>query len=123
MTRGILAIHIGKGKDLKKTDDFGDPYVEIWLDNSAQKFKTEARRDTSTPVWDKKYHYNVTNQCELNVRVMDEDILSDDLIGTSKVDISSVYKDYYLDTWINLPDVDGKHRDGQIRLILEFFPH
>ncbi|CAG8633249.1 1488_t:CDS:2 [Cetraspora pellucida] len=125
MTKGILAIHIVEGRDLKKTDEFGhgDPYVEVWLDKTAHKFKTEARRDTSTPVWDKKYHYNVTNQSELHVRVLDEDILTDDVIGTSTVDISTVYRDYYKDMWVDLPDIDGKHRDGQIHLILEYFPN
>ncbi|KAF0429171.1 calcineurin temperature suppressor cts1 [Gigaspora margarita] len=125
MTRGILAVHVVEGRDLKKTDEFGfgDPYVEIWLDKSNQKFKTETRRDTNTPVWDRKYHYNVTNQCELHVRVMDEDVLTDDAIGTATVDISEIYRDYYKDMWIDLPDVDGKHRDGQIHLVLEYFPN
>ncbi|KAF0449901.1 C2 domain containing protein [Gigaspora margarita] len=123
--RGILAIHVVEGRNFKKTDKIGhgDPYVEVWLDNSTQKSKTDVRRNTRTPVWDRKFYYNVCHQSELHVTVMDADVIThDDLIGTTTINITDIYKNYYQDMWVSLPDVKGKHRDGQLRLVIEFFP-
>ncbi|RIB09592.1 C2 domain-containing protein [Gigaspora rosea] len=123
MTKGILAIHVVEGKDFKKMDNWGDPYVEVWLDNPSHKSKTDVRKNTRTPVWDKKFYYNVSHQSELHVTVMDEDIISsNELVGTATIDISDIYKDNYKEMWVSLPDVKGKHRDGKLRLILEYFP-
>ncbi|RIB05219.1 C2 domain-containing protein [Gigaspora rosea] len=123
--KGILAIHVVEGRNFQKMDNIGncDPYVEVWLDNPTQKSKTDVRRNSRTPVWDMKFYYNVCHQPELHVTVMDMDRLTqDDLIGTATIDISDIYKNYYQEMWVSLPDVKGKQRDGQLRLIIEFFP-
>ncbi|GBB88449.1 hypothetical protein RclHR1_00150045 [Rhizophagus clarus] len=101
----------------------GDPYVEIWLDNDSKKHKTDARSGTATPVWDKFFHYFVNGHKELNIRVLDEDVVTDELIGLAKISLDEVYKNHYVDQWVGLPDekISGSC-NGQVRVILEFWP-
>uniref|UniRef100_A0A1D1YXL8 C2 domain-containing protein At1g63220 n=1 Tax=Anthurium amnicola TaxID=1678845 RepID=A0A1D1YXL8_9ARAE len=124
MARGKLEVHIVEGRNIKDMDTIGqgDPYVELWLDNETKKHKTDARSGTATPVWDKFFHYFVNGHKELNVRVLDEDVGMDEEIGASKISLEEVYGSRYVDKWIHLPDSKTSKSNGEVRVILEFWP-
>ncbi|CAG8484468.1 14474_t:CDS:2 [Acaulospora morrowiae] len=99
----------------------GDPYAQVWLDKREHKFQTEARSGTSTPVWDRIFHYNVNGQSELHIKILDSDVFTDDEIGCAVVPLEEIYRSYYTDFWVKLPDHLGRS-NGEIRLVLEFIP-
>ncbi|CAG8535658.1 16915_t:CDS:2 [Acaulospora colombiana] len=113
-----------EGRNLRDLDDVGqgDPYAQIWLDKSNHKFETESRSGTSTPVWDRIFHYHVNGQPELHLRIMDSDVFIDEEIGCARVPLERIYENYYDDFWVKLPDHLGRN-NGEIRLVLEFKPY
>ncbi|RHZ48980.1 hypothetical protein Glove_535g39 [Diversispora epigaea] len=123
MTRGILSVHVVEGKNLRDLDDVGqgDPYCEVWIDSPKHKSHTDARNGTTTPVWDKMFHYNVNGQPELHIRIMDDDVFTDEVVGCATIPLDYVYKHNYKDFWVDLPDHRGRN-NGKIHLVLEFNP-
>ncbi|CAG8634057.1 8077_t:CDS:1, partial [Paraglomus occultum] len=57
----------------------------------------------------------------LHLRLSDDDVGADEVIGAVDVDISNIYKDFYEERWVSLPAKNNK-TDGEIRLVFEYFP-
>ncbi|CAI2180569.1 4402_t:CDS:2 [Funneliformis geosporum] len=125
MSSGKLEVHIVQGRGIKDMDTVGqgDPYVELWLDeDSSTKHKTDSRSGTNTPVWDKYFHYFVKNHKELHLRLLDEDVGASELIGVCSIPLADVYEKRYVDQWVHLPDKKSQESNGEVRVILEYWP-
>ncbi|CAG8484681.1 8702_t:CDS:2 [Ambispora leptoticha] len=124
MVKGDLHVRVLEGRNVKDTDAIGqgDPFVEFWIDGH-EKHKTEARNNTSTPVWLYETIFPLSgSEHHLHVRLLDKDLLSNDEIGETEVDLKPVYQSYYQDTWIQVSQPGSKEATGEIHLILEYFP-
>ncbi|CAJ0823368.1 4296_t:CDS:2 [Entrophospora sp. SA101] len=91
-----------EAKNLDDGDIFGDPYVELWLDENDKK-KTATKK------------VDVDKQKTLTVRVLDKDLIKDDKLGEAKVNLHDAITKGYSDTWVKLGQ-----KKGEIHLILEF---
>ncbi|CAG8514447.1 1359_t:CDS:2 [Paraglomus brasilianum] len=119
---GQLEVYVVEGKNIRDTDIAADPYVELWFEQNKKK-RTEARNNTLTPVWDTRFRFPVNPSSDkiLHLRLSDDDVGTDEVIGQVDLDISNIYKDLYEEKWIHLP-AKNETSDGEIRLVLEYFP-
>ncbi|KAG9293451.1 hypothetical protein G9A89_009175 [Geosiphon pyriformis] len=124
MGKGELHVRILEGRNVKDMDSIGtgDPYVEFWIDGH-EKQKTEVRHNTNSPVWLKETTYPVKGENFLHLRLLDDDIGTDDKIGESKIELGPVYKNYYQDTWVPVVHSQkSKEVNGEVHVVLEYFP-
>ncbi|CAG8681517.1 16918_t:CDS:2 [Funneliformis caledonium] len=124
MSSGKLEVHIVQGRGIKDMDTVGDPYVELWLDeDKTTKHNTDSRSGTDTPVWDKYFHYFVNNHKELHIRLLDDEFIgADEVIGVCSIPLADVYEKRYVDQWVHLPDKSSNESNGEVRVILEYWP-
>ncbi|CAJ0642081.1 6120_t:CDS:2 [Entrophospora sp. SA101] len=83
-----------EAKNLDDGDIFGDPYVELWLDENDKK-KTATKK------------VDVDKQKTLTVRVLDKDLIKDDKLGEAKVNLHDAITKGYSDTWVKLGQKKG----------------
>nr|CAG8518488.1 14628_t:CDS:2 [Entrophospora candida]CAG8579848.1 14045_t:CDS:2 [Entrophospora candida] len=119
-----IEVHIVEAKDVKDTDTIGkgDPYIQFWFDNSATKYRTDARAGTATPVWDKKFKIKYENQKVLNLQLLDDDVGRDDIIGDATLDLSEFERaddKRYVDKWCTVQTKGDAKSNGEVRVILE----
>ena len=85
----------------RDTEAFGkmDPYVKI--STRQQNFKTNVKNGAGkTPVWNQKFNIDVKYVGDdIDVTVMDEDVGSDDMIGTAKFKLSALCVNTGIDEW------------------------
>ncbi|CAG8440958.1 1031_t:CDS:2 [Diversispora eburnea] len=122
--KGTLKVIVVRGKKLKDEDAIGksDPYCELWIKKD-YKQRTSTKKGTCDPEWNETFTFNVDGDHHLYLRVLDDDIVSDDKIGEAKVDLNEVYKAKYISTDVKLPALLGLTNHGFVQLILEFSPH
>ncbi|KAG9293487.1 hypothetical protein G9A89_009211 [Geosiphon pyriformis] len=109
--KGELHVRILEGKNVKELDAFAksDPFVEFWLDWGCRQ-KTESRFNTASPVWLAEHRFKITGyEGFLHLRLVDKDVLVDE-------------KNFYLDTWVNVQKRWDTKSQGQVHVVLEFFP-
>lgn len=86
---GKMAITLEFAKDLKDCDWFGkqDPYAMVTC--GTQHYRSRTHIDGGRhPVWNETFEFNVINENEIVVTIMDEDTLTrDDTIGTARVSL------------------------------------
>merc|ERR1711920_1005616 len=112
-----LRIHLHKATNLKDKDGLGggksDPYVlfdleqDNWVgDKHYDKKKSSVKKDELNPVYEETFTYSDLpglKNMVLTVKVMDDDMLSDDKIGKCKIkldDLDLVNRRPYSSSWI-----------------------
>jgi hypothetical protein len=78
----------------KNIQTFGkiDPYCVVKLGNN--QFKTSAAADTTEPVWNADFKFNVadTDSTQLHVEVWDKNLVSDDRLGVYNMSLSGLVR-------------------------------
>ncbi|CAH1765898.1 1489_t:CDS:2, partial [Entrophospora sp. SA101] len=92
-----------EAKNLDDGDIFGDPYVELWLDENDKK-KTATKKGQVNPKYHEVFNFevDVDKQKTLTVRVLDKDLIKDDKLGEAKVNLHDAITKGYSDTWVKL---------------------
>eukprot|EP00798_Chlamydomonas_sp_ICE-L_P002834 gene2834-4940_t len=91
MDAGMLRVTIEYAKDLKDGDMFGkaDPYAVLKCGN--QKFRTKTmKRAGTSPVWNETFACQIINENSIEIEVWDEDLISDDHLGTATIMLANV---------------------------------
>eukprot|EP01083_Nonionella_stella_P129225 392028_1 len=98
---GILTIFLDKATNLKDKDTVGesDPYVKFELEQDNVMFDKDFGEQKSTtksgelnPVYGETFHFNIPTleNVELKVKVMDDDVVSDDKIGKCTIKLENL---------------------------------
>ena len=98
---GILTIHLDKATNLKDKDTIGksDPYIKFSLeqdnllkDKDYGDMKSTTKQGDLNPVYDETFHFNIPSlkNMVLTVKVMDDDIVSDDKMGKCKIKLEKL---------------------------------
>ena len=121
---GLLRIQCVEARELVKSDfsligkDCPDPYAI--LEVGAQTFRTETKKNESSPTWEETFEAFVDNSegQELEIYLFDHDIASkDSKIGNADMKICSVVEEGAQDIWLPLE----KAKQGKLHLKLEWF--
>ena len=86
-----LTAHIFDGRNLPGSDGFGglpDLYVEVIAvdcQGMVHMMRTEAVDDTRNPVWNEHLDFGLNFWSSVQLRLIDEDLIFDDLIGQTPV--------------------------------------
>ncbi|KAL7532482.1 hypothetical protein ACHAWF_004152 [Thalassiosira exigua] len=98
---GILTIHLDKATNLKDKDTIGksDPYIKfemeqdnMFKDKDYGEMKSTTKQNELNPVYDETFHFNIPtlDNMVLTVKVMDDDIVSDDKMGKCKIKLEKL---------------------------------
>ena len=98
---GILTIYLDKATNLKDEDTIGksDPYVKFSLeqnnymrDKNYGDMKSTAKENELNPEYGETFSFNIPSldNMELTVKVMDDDIVSDDKMGKCKLKLEKL---------------------------------
>ena len=98
---GILKIYLDKATNLKDEDIIGqsDPYIKFSLeqnnwgrDKGYGDMKSTTKSNELNPVYGETFSFNIPslNNMELSVKVMDDDIVSDDKMGKCKIKLEKL---------------------------------
>lgn len=121
---GLLRIQCLEARELVKSDfsligkECPDPYAI--LEVGAQTFRTETKKNESSPTWEETFEAFVDNSegQELEIYLFDHDIASkDSKIGNADMKICSVVEEGAQDIWLPLE----KAKQGKLHLKLEWF--
>ena len=102
-TSGTLKLHVIEARLTRDTDaNKMDPYCIILV--REQEFKTSAKEEAGKePKWNQCFDIDVKYiGDDLTVKVMDEDIGKDDMIGEAKIKLSSFCVNGGLDEWYEI---------------------
>jgi hypothetical protein len=109
MTYGTLALTITDGLNLKDQDLFGkmDPYVNFQLaagTNVRNKWRCKTHAGGGkNPSWNDRHNFDlVEGDDRIQAQVYDEDTGSDDLIGSTSIDLNPVFSRGMRDEWFPL---------------------
>eukprot|EP00826_Nyctotherus_ovalis_P011546 TRINITY_DN12_c0_g1_i13.p2 TRINITY_DN12_c0_g1~~TRINITY_DN12_c0_g1_i13.p2 ORF type:complete len:152 (+),score=20.81 TRINITY_DN12_c0_g1_i13:2-457(+) len=86
---GKLVVRPTHAKLTRDTEFFGkmDPYVKVQLGERI--FRTRIHQEAGkTPSWTDAFQFARKNEVVLHVQVCDEDLITDDLVGTGKLSIA-----------------------------------
>ena len=127
---GELTVKICEGKNLYTTDVGGgsDSYAILTLPGRVKTFTNRTIVDSvsgANPIWNETYVYDIVDQADLHIAVMDKDLLTkDDLIGEVTIDLSPVFQYGMRDAWIPIKkgtDWGGFEDRGNIRIEVDFW--
>jgi len=93
---GVLTIYLDKATNLKDKDAIGksDPYIKfsleqdnMILDKDYGSKKSTTKKGDLDPVYGETFTFDIPSlkNMELKIKVMDDDIVSDDKMGKSKI--------------------------------------
>jgi Ca2+-dependent lipid-binding protein len=101
----------------RDTQTFGrmDPYLVFKIGSTQQKTKTH-EAGGKTPNWSDILCFTITDEKELAIRVLDEEVVSDDIIGETRIDLTEVFKKGQWKDWVDI-HYEGKEA-GQVYLEL-----
>jgi Ca2+-dependent lipid-binding protein len=120
-----LKVGIIEAKDLPNLDSIGktDPYAELNLINSPQKYRTKVIKESLAPRWAETAEFIVTNPAVDIIRVVlrDEDVAADDEIGGIDIALAKVTTSGVSDGWYPLT-MKKKGGRGSVHLTLQFIP-
>ena len=109
MPYGTLALTIADGRNLKDQDLFGkmDPYVNFQLAagaNVRSKWRCKTHNGGGkNPSWNDRHNFDVVEGDDrIQAQVYDEDSASDDLIGSTSIDLNTVFQRGMRDEWFPL---------------------
>ena len=101
---GLLALTVVAARLTRDTDTFGkmDPYVVI--EYRGTKYKTRTHQSGGkNPFWNQEFQLSVgAIGDDLTIKVMDEDVSSDDFIGMTIMKVSSLVINNGVNEWFNI---------------------
>lgn len=122
---GELTLTLEYGHGLKDKDWFGkqDPYCIITVGNQTMRSKT-AKDGGKNPVWNQQFRFNIINENNFTIKVMDEDVGGDDHIGDGIGQLAKVRGGSHTDRQdITLVSRKGGKARGHITVTLTFLPN
>eukprot|EP00578_Thalassiosira_sp_NH16_P025477 CAMPEP_0181100218 /NCGR_PEP_ID=MMETSP1071-20121207/13078_1 /TAXON_ID=35127 /ORGANISM="Thalassiosira sp., Strain NH16" /LENGTH=131 /DNA_ID=CAMNT_0023182937 /DNA_START=488 /DNA_END=883 /DNA_ORIENTATION=+ len=98
---GVLKIYLDKATNLKDKDTIGksDPYIKFSMeqdnllkDKDYGDMKSTTKKNDLNPVYGEVFHFNIPSlkNMVLTVKVMDDDIVSDDKMGKCKIKLEKL---------------------------------
>ncbi|KAF9081574.1 hypothetical protein BGX27_004857 [Mortierella sp. AM989] len=119
-----IKVEVLRAKDLKREDGIlgkNDPYVELSIGHTllgGQKHKTETHKNQSGDVeFGESFTFkNVKPNDELKVKVYDDDLVSDDDIGKTKIPLDTLFESGQITQWYQIGE--GSKVRGQLELRL-----
>eukprot|EP01083_Nonionella_stella_P089124 248647_1 len=98
---GILTIFLDKATNLKDKDTVGesDPYVKfeleqdnVMFDKDFGEMKSTTKSGELNPVYGETFNFNIPTleNMELKVKIMDDDVVSDDKMGKCKIKLDKL---------------------------------
>lgn len=120
-----MELHIKaiEAADVPKMDTAGksDPFLTFQLSTSSQKWKTKAKKNTVTPVWNEEFHLPITSSLndELTLKLYDDDDVSkDDIISSKVFKVKDLQVGKVIDQWYTFNPSSSKVKTGgKIRLV------
>jgi Ca2+-dependent lipid-binding protein len=87
----------------RDTQTFGrmDPYIIFKIGGAQQKTKTH-EAGGKTPNWSDIMSFTITDETELAIRVLDEEVVSDDIIGETRISLEQVIKNGQWKDWVDI---------------------
>lgn len=134
---GKLTVKCVSARELRNPNSFGksDPFIQIsatsQMTELTKEFKTASHNDGgSDPQWNFDCEIDIIDQYELEIKCLDKDMMSSDLIGDATLSLLDLFKDAAaneastatLDLWLPLAYDKGKKRlpAGDVHLVLYF---
>ena len=124
MPYGELTVNLVSARDLKDMDLIGkmSPYCVVSLGPNKKKSDI-AKRQGRNPTWEQEITFPIIEgHTDVRIDVWDEDVGSDDLIGSVTLPLGGVFGRGFEDAWHRLGRHDGKAA-GEVRVILRFVAH
>lgn len=120
-----LHVKVVEAADVPKMDTVGksDPFVQLSLSTTSQKWKTKAKNNTSTPVWNEQFTLPITTKMDdiLTVELFDKDDVSDsDRISSVTIQVNKIPQNKVNDSWYTLHPAKGVKTGGKLRLVVHF---
>ncbi|KAF9977794.1 hypothetical protein BGZ73_004861 [Actinomortierella ambigua] len=120
----VLKVQVHQARDLKREDGIlgkNDPYVELSIGHlfNKQKKKTQVVKNASGIVDfgdDQVFEFEAKPDDTLRVKVFDDDLVSDDDIGGTKIPLDTVFESKKIKQWYQLGE--GSKFRGQLELTL-----
>ncbi|KAF9902288.1 hypothetical protein EC991_005055 [Linnemannia zychae] len=118
-----IRVEVLRAKDLKREDGIlgkNDPYVVLSIGHTllgGQKHKTETHKNQSGDVeFGESFDFKAKAGDELKVKVYDDDLVSDDDIGSTKIPLETLFESQQIQQWYQIGE--GSKVRGQIELRL-----
>ncbi|KAF9146476.1 hypothetical protein BG015_011581 [Linnemannia schmuckeri] len=118
-----INVEVLRAKDLKREDGVlgkNDPYVVLSIGHTllgGQKHKTETHKNQTGDVeFGESFIFNAKSSDELKVKVYDDDVVSDDDIGSTKIPLETLFQSGQIHQWYQIGE--GSKVRGQIELRL-----
>jgi Ca2+-dependent lipid-binding protein len=115
-----LVIDVLAGRDLPKMDNVGqtDPYVVLTIGNQKKKKKTKTIKNTANPMWYQQIAFKAkeVTSSVLIAALRDDDVIFDDDISSTKIQIDSIKAEETIDKWFPMTPASGADKGGEIHL-------
>ena len=118
-----LHIKVVEAADVPKMDTAGksDPFVQLSLSTTSQKWKTKSKNNTSTPVWNEQFTLPITTKLDdiLTVELYDKDDVSkSDIISKVVIQVNKIPQGKVNDSWYTMHPEKGVKTGGKLRLVV-----
>ncbi|KAG0073057.1 hypothetical protein BGZ90_011702 [Linnemannia elongata] len=118
-----INVEVLRARDLKREDGIlgkNDPYVELSIGHKllgGQKHKTATHKNQTGDVeFGESFVFDAKASDDLKVKVYDDDVVSDDDIGHTKIPLDSLFETGQIQQWYQIGE--GSKVRGQIELRL-----
>ncbi|KAF9318928.1 Arf guanine nucleotide exchange factor syt1 [Podila horticola] len=118
-----INVEVLRAKDLKREDGLlgkNDPYVVLTIGHrllGGQKHKTATQKNQNGEVeFGESFTFDAKPSDELKVKVYDDDLISDDDIGYTKIPLDTLFESNQIKQWYQIGE--GSKVRGQVELRL-----
>ncbi|KAK3812357.1 MAG: C2 domain-containing protein [Linnemannia elongata] len=118
-----IRVHILRARDLKREDGIlgkNDPYIVVSIGHTllgGQKHKTETHKNQTGDVeFGESFEFDAKPNDTLKVKVYDDDVVSDDDIGSTKIPLDTLFESGQIKQWYQIGE--GSKVRGQVELHL-----
>ncbi|KAG0063300.1 hypothetical protein BGZ89_009967 [Linnemannia elongata] len=118
-----IKVEVLRARDLKREDGIlgkNDPYVELSIGHKllgGQKHKTATHKNQTGDVeFGESFEFDAKASDDLKVKVYDDDLVSDDDIGHTKIPLDSLFEANRIQQWYQIGE--GSKVRGQVELRL-----
>jgi hypothetical protein len=117
-----LNVKVIEARGLAKMDTLGksDPDAVLQLIGSQSTFKTAAKSNTLTPVWNEQFRFSVynTSRQALSILLRDQDVALDEDMARLELALAQIPIGRVIDNWFDLQPIKGVKVGGQVHLML-----